>query len=764
MKSNPPQAQRNFYWLYLAGFFLIVALPLLNLPPWFSPPDWGKTISFRIILSILLFFFIFQKLTNKNNETADSHGLKTGSGGYRLPLYLLLVLLGIYFLATIFSLDIRFSFWGSPYRGGGFLNFAFYIIFSILAFLIIRKESWQKIWDFTILTGIFVSVIAIFQQFGLFSEFFIPSSTRPPSVIGGSIFLAIYLLLLIFPALFFGIKSRSLIKKGFYFISFLLFIFVAIYLTQTRAAFIGLIFGLLWFLFGYPKKLILLKIILGIFLILGIFGFYFLKIHPEVYSNQNEITRNAINRILSINPGAGASRISAWKVSLEAIKDRPILGYGPENFSIGFDKYYDPSLPEIAISPEGITTWWDRAHNFIFDISVTAGIPALIIYISLFGVLLWQLQKLKKDPEKTIVAHGIQATFLAYLVANLFSFDTFSSYLILFLLIGYSLHLLSDQTNVDMPQEKNGFILIKRIYLDTVRWRWPILLFLLIILIWFIWIFNLKPLWINKEIELAIYFSQKKDCENALNEMEKILPTKTYLNSYLNINYVGVIDECIKEKPEMAKSLAPKAIDVLKENIRIQPYNTRNWLLLGSYTNILIEGGREDLKSEANSYFQKAYELSKKRQEVFIEWTKTDLLTGEYQKAKEKAQTCINLNPKPADCWWLKGLSEIYLGENDTAASDIKTAQNNGYPTESKDALLQLAKVYVDLKDYKKLAEIYQKLIALEPNNAQYLAYLADCYKKMGDYKGAREEALKILEIAPEDKNDVEEFLKSLPY
>jgi len=47
------------------------------------------------------------------------------------------------------------------------------------------------------------------------------------------------------------------------------------------------------------------------------------------------------------------------------------------SISIAFDKYYDPSLFKITSSNNLV--WWDRAHNFIFDIGVTAGIPALMI-------------------------------------------------------------------------------------------------------------------------------------------------------------------------------------------------------------------------------------------------------------------------------------------------------------------------------------------------------------------------------------------------
>jgi len=58
-------SENKLYWLYLIGFFLILALPLLNLPPWFSPPDWGKTIVFKIILAILIFVFLWQVLSKK---------------------------------------------------------------------------------------------------------------------------------------------------------------------------------------------------------------------------------------------------------------------------------------------------------------------------------------------------------------------------------------------------------------------------------------------------------------------------------------------------------------------------------------------------------------------------------------------------------------------------------------------------------------------------------------------------------------------------
>ena len=761
-------------WVYLVGFFLILALPLLNLPPWFSPPDWGKTIIFRIVLSILIFLFIYQLLFSKNSafSTAVGNVIQKRNRAFG-PFWVLIALFVVFSLVTVFSLDRNFSLWGSPHRSGGFVNFAFYIIFAVLAFLILRKSDWQKIWDFAILIGIFVSIIAIFQQFGLISKIFIPFESRAPSTIGGPIFLAIYLLLLSFLALSFGIKEVKLWKKIFYFLSLLLFIFVAVFITQTRAVIIGYFIGFLFFILFYPTKkfwiFLVLKLLALIVLLSGIYGIYFVNTQTELpqFIQKNKFL-NGVTARLSIEVGLADSRISGWKVALQALKDRPILGYGPENFAIGFDKYYDPSLPGIEKMPGAVTSWWDRAHNFIFDIGMTAGVLALIIYLSLFWVLFYGLQKLKKKwPEESVICHGIQATFLAYLVANFFSFDTFSSYLISFLLIGYSLHLINYNPNApnsypNAPNAANkkmpGTFLGK-----LAKYRGIIIFLCFVLLVWFVWDFNIKPFQINKEIKIARSQSKNGDYTEAIKRMENLLNSHTFLDSYLRLNYIDIINECLEKSTEQTQIfLVQKARQILKENVKIQPYYTRNWLLLGNYTNVLIEKGQKDLKDEANNYFAKANQLSPKRQEVFIGWIKTDFLTGDYLRAKEKAQICLDLNPELVDCWWLMALINAHLDKTEEAQENIKIAAQKGYPTNSEDSFLQLARVYTETKNYKELIKIYQDLLIMKPLNPQYHAFLAFAYREIGDFENAKKEALKVMELQPEAKAEVEMFLESL--
>lgn len=408
------------YKIYLIAFFVILALPLLAAPPMFHPAAWGKAVVFRIIISSLLFFLIWQIISGKIK--INFKDLLDRKNKIFWPFWLLVALWVVFLLATIFSQDSYYSFWESPYRAGGFLNFSLYIVFAILAFLIIRKKDWQKIWDFCIIIGVLASIMAILQYFEVFSKYLVPYTGRPPASFGNSIFLAIYLLFLVFLALSFGLKEKTRLKKFFYFSITLLFLLV-ILITKTRAVYIGLIMGFLYFFLLYPiknrsKKILLLKIatVIALFLVVG--SIYFVNTQdqlPEFVENNR--TLKIIAPRLSFGLIFEESRFSAWQVAFEAVKEKPILGWGPENFSIGYDKHYDPHLPGLS------HIWWDRAHNFILDISVEAGIPALIIYLSLFAALFYQLQKTKrKNPNNALICHGIQAVFIGYLLASFFLF------------------------------------------------------------------------------------------------------------------------------------------------------------------------------------------------------------------------------------------------------------------------------------------------------------------------------------------------------
>ena len=65
---------------------------------------------------------------------------------------------------------------------------------------------------------------------------------------------------------------------------------------------------------------------------------------------------------------------------MRIFKERPIFGWGPENFSIALEKHY---LPQFEV-------WYDRAHNVFFDYLTQTGILGLLSYLGIFATFYWQ--------------------------------------------------------------------------------------------------------------------------------------------------------------------------------------------------------------------------------------------------------------------------------------------------------------------------------------------------------------------------------------
>jgi tetratricopeptide (TPR) repeat protein len=555
--------------------------------------------------------------------------------------------------------------------------------------------------------------------------------------------------------------------------------------------------GALFFVFFFPsgkinnkKTIFLIKVLTIALLFLAVIGIFWLKGQPQIIKILEEnklfvsffqrlwpnISNFSINNIIS-------SRGAGWKVAFQALIERPIFGYGPENFSIGFDRYYDPALPGLLkMFIDTGTGWWDRAHNFLLDLGVTAGAPALLVFIFLFIVLFWKLQKIKNSPEKSlsssVIYHSIQATFIAYFTANFFSFDDFSTYLILFLIIGYCFYLLFEpdkykdaqvyNSNKDKPYFQNKFS------------DYIVLSVLFFIVAWFIWTYNINPMIINRNVNIAEYYKNnikgKEGCIAALNLIGQASLKHSIADYHLDLQYVDIINSCLSELPEAKKDLLRKEIEILEESLKIRPYYTRAYILLATSSEILAgedipEEEKNQLIENSFYYTKKAEQLAPKHQEVYVIWSKAFLLKEQNEEANEKADYCIKLNPDSADCWWAKTVVLANLGDIEETIKSMKIAKEKGVEVDIKNKISQLIKVFGakakatgDLRYYKGLVVAYQELINFEPDNFQNHASLAFVYKTLGEYKKAREEALIVLEMSPQSKQAVEEFLRSLPY
>src|SRR3989344_4444295 len=581
MKNNTMQLADKYQNVFFWSTCIVLFLPIIILPPNFQPSDWTRSILFRVILTGLICFLLFKFFYKKAGFVAIP---KRGDPIF-LPLLALLGLFATLIVSTVFSEDIIFSVFGSPSRGGGgLLNLLFLFLFTIFLAIFAKEKQWNKFFNVLLATGVLASLLAIVQYFNFFKNIFIAyEGGRTPSFLGNSTFLAMYLLFLGFLSVTLLVQEKNTTKKVIYGGLLALFLFT-IFITGARAAYLGVLTGLIYYLLFYPRKIRALKMAAASFLLCAMGIVLILNFFPRL-AEKNNILKVAANRlsITTVVEDLAGTRFATWKITWQAIQDKPLLGWGPEKFYIGFEKYYDPTLPNLQ------NLWWDRPHNVFLEYFVNSGIFALVFYIAFWTLLLWRLHWYKKtqgEGKNAHMAHGLFAMFIGYLTVLFFNFDSFSTYLISFFFIGYSFYLLSTEKEMAIIYPPNSPFFRKK----------PAIAALLIPLALFIWFWNIRPFYINESIVYAKNLSNVKRCDEALVTIEKANKSSGILRPYSALIYSDIIKKCAN--PEKEADYAKTAMGALKQSAAIQPKFTRTWLFMGAFTNVLA--AREENPDDKN--------------------------------------------------------------------------------------------------------------------------------------------------------------------
>lgn len=77
--------------------------------------------------------------------------------------------------------------------------------------------------------------------------------------------------------------------------------------------------------------------------------------------------------LLQADAGSVAARRTIWLAVWELIRERPVVGYGPEALELVFPRVFPPQL----VYYQGREVFVDRAHNLVLDWAVTAGLVGL---------------------------------------------------------------------------------------------------------------------------------------------------------------------------------------------------------------------------------------------------------------------------------------------------------------------------------------------------------------------------------------------------
>jgi O-antigen ligase len=99
-----------------------------------------------------------------------------------------------------------------------------------------------------------------------------------------------------------------------------------------------------------------------------------------------------LHRLLNPNQDYGSTRfhLEAWKAGLHMIEAHPIAGIGLGNFKLLMPSYMTPGTHIVVDTV---------AHNMFIEVAAELGLPALLIFLSMFWFTYRTLGKLRRFPQ-----------------------------------------------------------------------------------------------------------------------------------------------------------------------------------------------------------------------------------------------------------------------------------------------------------------------------------------------------------------------------
>lgn len=651
----------------------------------------GKNLAFRLLVEVAFFSWVLLALRNP---------------AYRLSIKRspLLIAYGIFMvvllIADLTGIDPWRSFWSNFERMEGYVgHLHLFAYFVVLSAMLRTVAEYGRMFNYFIASNIAVLGFGFAQLFGFYAVHM--SENRLDSTIGNSAYFAIYCLLFVFIiALRWSLENFS--SKRWLYPLLIALNLVMLFYTGTRGTQIGLLVGgfitlslIAWLEKGHIRKAILGVLVVSALLVGSVFIF---KDSAIVQSSQT------LSRFASISPTdlTGMSRLSIWKISYEAWKERPLFGYGQENFSYIFAERF---LPEKMWNLE---SWYDRSHNVFFDWLVASGIVGLLSYLSLYAVALWLMWVRRSDMsfrEKAIITGALAG----YFVHNIFVFDNLTSYILFFFLLAYVVWRTGTRAEGIGKQVSEDHITM--LYLPVVA----------LIALGMLYTMVYRPLMTNKLLVKGL------DINRLIQEMsvaDAVMVQKASFEKAIAFNMTGseeAREQFFQTTARMAQITIPndvaaadrqKTVQALNELIlaarqdvdksyeRYQN-NVRMLSIYGIFFNSIGDG------VSAERVLGRAHELAPKKQLVSFDLVRAYLFQNKMDQAYALAKETYDLAPVYSDATRVYLLSAVYAKKWNEAAEHVK-AKSGKLPFDP-DIITALASTNQTslavqvLNDYKKM-------------------------------------------------------------
>lgn len=586
-------------------------------------------------------------------------------------------------LSTVFGTDPYHSFWDNHERMLGFFTIIHYFAYYILCSKFLRTwTEWKWAIRFFLFAGTAVMFVGLLQV-GNPDLLLNQGGTRVASTLGNPIYVGGYGLFLLFAAFLLMMKDKNRIWKYVYAFS-MVFAVLGVLFSGTRGSMLGLLAGvgatMLVYAFAlkrYPKTRYSLFGLIALMILLV--GLLQANRRSDFVTNIPAVGR-AINT--SLSDVMASPRWIAWEIAWQSFLDRPIFGWGPNNFFYAFNRHYNPRSLNFGYGE----TWFDNAHNIVMNTLAVQGALGILSYLALFGVGVYALiityRKGSVDYHVLAVGCGFLA---AHFIGNITVFENITSYLyfMFWLAMINSLSSRFEESNLSLrgaEQQSN----LAESPLSPDRQIGPVIISLVAIVTFAVFITcNIQPARANMKTLDAI----KGLSTDPVLGLEKMKDAVAFSSPHIDDIRSDISRTATQLlfsygqnlNPDLVQKMADICYDELQKNVILHPMDIRNYISLSQIVQLkaYLENNPQYL-AEANIYLEQALKYSPRRQQVIYSLAMLKYQVGQPDQAVKLLEQAMADNLSIGESYWRLAYLYKLSGQVDKADEIMALAEKNG--------------------------------------------------------------------------------------
>ncbi len=681
-------SHRALWWLTAlvsVGVFGGLLMPLVFIPTVIFPFVFSKLIVFQIIVGLTFPAYLL---------------LAYMAPEYRSGKHLLFITILSYFaavaLSVFFAVDPTRAWWGNQERMNGLFTLLHFLAWLMMTVSVVKTwNQWKVLLNYQAVLAVIMALIALWQKVDPMLLGF-KAADRVGGLLDNPIYMGAYQIFNVFFLILLFLKTPSWKVRAWYGVAFLIDM-GAFFAGQSRGALVGLAVGIVVFALYYALNAGSRRARFGI---LGLALTTFLSYGVLYHFRNTALIQNSMFARLTNLQTTVDTRLIAWKIAWDGFKERPITGWGFDNFHILFNQHYNPNSLRFG----SYETWFDRSHNTVLDALSMTGILGTLTFFAIFFALFYSVwhayrQKWIDLPSSAVLF----ALPTAYFVQNLFVFDHPAAFSMSYLLYAFVIAATSGPffrehdpnhkpvATHDMPLIAGGCVYV--------------------LFIGLVWTASVQPFQASQlSIGANQAFGTQQGLEEAL-QAEQIWTPYADEQAYLVArNFVT-----ISSQAQMSRIYKPQQWAELIDRLMLQEFSrhpqSANLMLIYTRYLEMMAGSDQTKLTVIDDWYQKLIAMSPRRQQFLfararflLRLNKTDEALALYKQVRDE-------DAEIGEGWWMLGITEFY-DKHDlaTGAQDILRSQTTAYPYQFQDP--REYAVMMHAAAVAKQPDVFQKMFA----------------------------------------------------